>query len=161
MKQRYRLLAIAAVSAWTLCLAGNSPDDAVVRIAVFEAMFAEQHDVQGLVLFVAVGDRGERHKGATSDPSEDILVRLRDRGWKAEPGSRAAPFDKVAGVKDAKTGHRGLWFYAGRVEWIGSSEALVYGESYRDGRSAEAARYRVVRQADTWKIMSRTSIWKS
>lgn len=161
MKHRCRCFAIAMFATLTLCLAGSSPDRSAVRIAVFEAMFAEHRDVQGLVLFIAIGDRAEKHRAATSDPSDEILVPLLERGWQVEPASAAAPFDKVDGVKHARTGHQGLWFYAGRLKWLSSSEVVAYGEYYRDGTSAEGAEYRVVRQADAWKVVSRASKWKS
>src|SRR5262245_48820979 len=133
MNHKSKCFAIAMIATLTLCLAGSGSDRSTVRVVVFEAMFAEQRDVQGLVLFIATGDRAERHGAATPDPGQEILAPLREAGWQVEPASAAAPFDKVDGVRHARTGLQGLWFYSGRLTWLSATEVLAYGEFYRDG----------------------------
>jgi len=139
----------------------SSPDIAAVRVAVFEVLFGEQTDLKNLVLFLSVGERPQDTNGVARDPDAEVLRQLRDRGWETEPGSRAAPFDKVAGVRDATSGKRGIWFYVGHVEWTSPSEVAVYGEFWANGKSSEVARYRLSREKDAWKLISRSSIRKS
>ena len=152
---------VVAALACSLGLAGKSPEDAGVRVTVFEVMFGEQADLKNLVLFLSVGEHPEVADGPMADPEVEVLRRLLDRGWEVEPGSYAAPRDKLAGVRDAKSGKRGIWFYVGQVEWRGPDEVTAYGEFWANGKSSEAAKYHLLRKTGAWKLVSRNSIRKS
>jgi hypothetical protein len=147
----------------TPSLAVDQSVDSEVRVQVLAHMFSEhvpQNQRGKIVLFVSVGDHAEARKGTARDADAAILKRLGDLGWDVRPGSRAT-FDIDRGVTDSHTGQKGKWFLVGRIEWSNSGEAIAYGEYYEHGKSAEGARYLVVKVADAWKVKSRRSVWKS
>ena len=164
MKGLCRVLAITTLCTSAPIAAGNPSALTPVRVEVLRHMITEhvrEPEEREWVLFVGIGDQRERRNGPVSDAPNDVLRPIRALGWNAQPASHATPFDKRTGVRDTRTGRRGLWFYIGQVNWAGSAEAMVYGEFLRDGKSGEGVSYRVVHKADGWKVVSRQSTWKA
>ena len=97
--------------------------------------------------------------GSGQDPSDDFMRRF--KGHKPPVKKQRECTGGVAGIKDRKTGKRGLLFRVYRIKWINNHTADVEGGYYEDGLSASGNIYRVVRKGRRWVVVSDKLDWIS
>jgi len=174
MNHLFRTLLAAGLAAITVGAASPPPiapattllpnEVAAVQRTVFVRMFTEsirEAEKASTVLFLRLGCGDGQAPVKATDPTAPFLSELREAGWNVRPASAALhPHDKQP-YKDRETNRDGLLFCVGTIETVGPSDLRVFGESYRDGKSAEGTIYGVARVGNSWQVVSRRSRWKA
>lgn len=127
-----------------------------IREAVFRWQF--DHNASGLqnkaqAYFLAVGDKD-------SDPSDEFMKRFPEHKPPLRKVS-ACSADAGKGVRDKKTGEKGLIFRVRKIEWKSDTEVEVKGGYYAADLSASGNTYTVKKENGKWKVANDKMEWIS
>lgn len=92
-------------------------------------------------------------------PSDGFIRRFRGHSPPVKKVSQCIL--EINGIRDRKTGQRGLMLSVGRIKWINDQTVEVNGGYYEGGMSASGNTYRVVRREKTWVVVSDKLEWVS
>ena len=108
-----------------------------IREAVFRWQFdhnASSQQKKAQAYFLGVGDR--------DDPTDEFMKRFANHKPPVRKAS-ACSADAGKGVRDKKTGEKGLIFRVRKIEWKSDTEVEVQGGYYEGGLSASSNTYTV------------------
>ncbi len=127
-----------------------------IREAVFRYQFknnASAFQDKTEVYFLSIG---------AGDPGDPFMRRFEGHSPVVKKASEAVVSSaEVTGVRDKKTGQRGLIFKQGTIEWIEDNQVKVEGGYYEAGLSASGNTYSVVKENDTWVVTNSEMHWIS
>jgi hypothetical protein len=118
-----------------------------IREAVFRWQFdhnASGQQKKAQAYFLGVDDKD-------ADPTDEFMKRFADHKPPVRKAS-ACSADAGKGVRDKKTGEKGLIFRVRKIEWKSDTEVAVKGGYYEAGLSASSNTYTVKKEKGKWKV---------
>lgn len=97
--------------------------------------------------------------GKSKEPSQTFVLRFQGHNPPVKRLSECIVDGE--GVKNPKTGRRGLIFTIGNIKWINDNEVEVTGGYYEGGMSSSGVTYKVQRKNSKWKVISEKLNWIS
>jgi hypothetical protein len=133
-----------------------------IREAVFRYQF--QHNASGQqgnaqVYFLGIQGTGESDQVHYVDPPDELMARF---AGNVPPVKRRSECTySQDGVFDKHSGARGLLFWLGAAEEIGTDEVQVYGGYFEAGLSASGNIYTLRRISGRWVVVKDVMMWIS
>ncbi len=153
------LAAIAAVAVFgflTLVLPRWRTEDDI-RDAVFR--YQMRHNASALQQKTGAFYLSINTLGFDRSPSDGFIARF--RGCKPPVRGVACCIAEADGVRDRRTGDKGIVLRVGRIRWVSSTEVDVDGGYFEGGVSASGNTYRVVKRGLRWVVVKNTMLWIS
>jgi hypothetical protein len=127
-----------------------------IREAVFRWQFAnnasyDQNQKNAQVYFLEVNGR---------DPPDTLIKRFTDHKPPVRKVSSCSP-EGIKGVRDKKTGQRGLIFRVTTVKWLSETEVTLDGGYHENGLSASGNTYTLKKENEKWKVTKDKMHWMS
>jgi hypothetical protein len=124
-----------------------------IREATFRYQFAK--NASGLqqgaaVYFLAIRDQAKK---VNEDPTDEFMKRFIGNKPRVAKVSEAL-VSANEGVRDKKTGERGLIFNVSRIRWVSDESVEVTGGYYEAGESASGNTFYVKKKDRNWVVES-------
>ena len=93
------------------------------------------------------------------DPSKALMGRFRGHKPPVKPVSQSVYRDIARGVRDRKTGEKGVVFRADKITWRSKTKVEVEGSYFVDGRAASGSTNSVEMRNGRWVVAKAKRHW--